>query len=305
MNKLPTDPPHAVELKHVSKTYPGSPPVEALSDISISVARGEFLAIVGASGSGNSTLLHVIGTLTRPSSGSVLIDGRDTAGMSDRASIKKMQADLGLVATGRIAFGDIIFLPGTSVVESSSSFPNLGTTVNPGTSLVSLTPTERIETQIGQDGITSTTSESLQRVKTSVEVADQDLIDVGSEVKIELPDERVVPGTVREIGSIAVIPQGAAGNPYLEVSVAIDGNTSLPEWTGAPVTVSITKKLANNVLAAPVTSLLALLGGGYALEVLDQESTRLVPVEVGIYADGWVEVNGAGLEAGTEVVVPR
>jgi peptidoglycan hydrolase-like protein with peptidoglycan-binding domain len=189
-------------------------------------------------------------------------------------AVKRMQVDLGLAATGRIAFGDAIFLPGTSVVGSSLSFPNLGAAVNPGTTLVSLIPIERIETQTGQNGVISVATESLQRVKTSIEVADQDLIDVGSEVKIELPDESMVSGTVRAIGSIAVVPQGGqAGNPYLEVSVAIDGNTSLPEWTGAPVTVSITKKLASNVLAAPVTSLLALLDGGYAL---DEKDRRLV-----------------------------
>jgi peptidoglycan hydrolase-like protein with peptidoglycan-binding domain len=211
-------------------------------------------------------------------------------------AIKKLQADLGLAPTGRIAFGDMVFLPGTSVVESPSVFPSLGTAVSPGAALVSLIPTQRVEDLSG-------TSESLQRVRTTIEVSDKELIDVGSEVRIELPDESVVPGAVREIASIAVVPP--TGNPYLEVSVAIDGNASLPQWTGAPVTVSVTKRLASNVLAAPVTSLLALLGGGYALEVLEGESTRLVPVEAGVYDDGWVEVNGSGLEAGTEVVVPR
>jgi hypothetical protein len=60
------------------------------------------------------------------------------------------------------------------------------------------------------------------------------------------------------------------------------------------------------VLAVPVTSLLALLGGGYAVEVhVSSVATRLVAVEAGVYADGWVEVTGVGLEVGAEVVVPR
>jgi peptidoglycan hydrolase-like protein with peptidoglycan-binding domain len=221
-------------------------------------------------------------------------------------AIKSMQADFGLNETGRIAFGDVIFLPGTSVVESSPSFPSLGTTVNLGAPLMSLTAIERVETRIGVNGNITTTAESLQRVMTTIEVSDQDLIGVGSEVQIELPDESLVSGTVVEIGSIAVVPQGGgAGDPYIEVSVAIDGDADLYKWTGAPVVASITKKLAGNVLAAPVTSLLALLGGGYALEVLESESTRLVAVETGIYADGWVEITGLGLEAGIEVVTPR
>ncbi len=112
MNKLPADLPDAVELKHVTKTYPGSPPVEALSDISISVARGEFLAIVGASGSGKTTLLHVIGTLTNPSAGSVFIDGLDTEGMSDGALSGIRSRKIGFV------FQDFFLLPGVSATEN-------------------------------------------------------------------------------------------------------------------------------------------------------------------------------------------
>ena len=221
-------------------------------------------------------------------------------------AIKNMQADLGVIVTGHIDFGDVVFLLGTSVVDSSQSFPNLSISVTTGSTLVSLTPIERIETEIRSDGTISTSTESLQRVSTTLEVASQDLIDIGSVANIELPDESVVLGTVIEIGSVAVVPQGGqSGNPYLEVSVAIDGDVSLPQWTGATVTVSITKKLASNVLAAPVTSLLALLDGGYALEIVESGSTRLVPVETGIYADGWVEVDGIGLDAGIEVIVPR
>ena len=220
-------------------------------------------------------------------------------------AIRQMQVDLGLTPTGEIAFRDVIFLPGTSVVESSSSYPSLGATITPSSTLVSLFSIERVETQIVQDGNIWTTAESLQRVITTIEVADQRLIDVGSEVRIELPDESIVTGAVIEIGSIAVVPQGGQNDPYLEVTVAIDGDVNLYEWTGAPVTVSITKNLAEGVLSVPVTSLLALLGGGYALEVIEPTSTRLVPVDAGVYADGWVEVTGLGLEAGIEVVTPQ
>ena len=174
---------------------------------------------------------------------------------------------------------------------------------SPDMALVSLTPMERTQTQIEPTGDISITTEILQRVNTAIAVADQNLVDIGSKVKIELPNEALVQGTIRTIESIAVIP-GGTGDPYFEMSVAVDGHTTLHEWTGAPVTVSITKELASNVLAAPVTSLLALLDGGYALEVLEQKSIRLVPVEVEIYADGWVEVDGSGLEPGIEVIAP-
>jgi len=73
-----------VRLRDVSRSYPGSPPVAALRDVTLDVARGEQLAILGPSGSGKSTLLHLVGTLDRPSSGEVAIDGYDVARLSDR-----------------------------------------------------------------------------------------------------------------------------------------------------------------------------------------------------------------------------
>lgn len=71
-----------VELIDVSKRY-GSPPTVALNNVSISVERGEMVAITGPSGSGKSTLLNLIGTLDRPSSGSIAVDGHDLATASD------------------------------------------------------------------------------------------------------------------------------------------------------------------------------------------------------------------------------
>jgi putative ABC transport system ATP-binding protein len=71
-----------VELREVSKTYPGG--VTALDAVSLSIEPGELLSIVGPSGSGKSTLLHLLGTLDRPSSGTVLVEGREVSRLSDR-----------------------------------------------------------------------------------------------------------------------------------------------------------------------------------------------------------------------------
>jgi putative ABC transport system ATP-binding protein len=73
-----------LELDRVSKVYPGSPPVRALDEASLTVPAGELVAVTGPSGSGKSTLLHLMGTLDQPTTGSVRITGTDAARMRDR-----------------------------------------------------------------------------------------------------------------------------------------------------------------------------------------------------------------------------
>jgi ABC transporter, ATP binding protein len=72
-----------LSLHDVRRTY-GQPPVAACAGVSLSIDRGEFVAIVGPSGSGKSPLLNLIGTLDRPTSGTVEIDGIDVSRLSDR-----------------------------------------------------------------------------------------------------------------------------------------------------------------------------------------------------------------------------
>ncbi|MGD0703445.1 MAG: ABC transporter ATP-binding protein [Trebonia sp.] len=68
----------------MTKEFPGSPSVRALDEVSVAVAAGELVAVVGPSGSGKSTLLHLMGTLDRPSSGTVRVTGLNVALMTDR-----------------------------------------------------------------------------------------------------------------------------------------------------------------------------------------------------------------------------
>jgi putative ABC transport system ATP-binding protein len=83
-----------IELCGVTKSYPGG--VTAVRSVDLTVSYGELVAIVGPSGSGKSTMLHLIGTLDRPSAGTVKIDGYDVATLTDR--------QLSALRAGRIGF---------------------------------------------------------------------------------------------------------------------------------------------------------------------------------------------------------
>jgi putative ABC transport system ATP-binding protein len=88
---------NVLELEQVTKTYDTEPPVHALRGVSFTVRRGELVAIVGPSGSGKSTLLHILGTLDRPSGGTVRIDGEDVATLGDRRLAALRARSIGFV----------------------------------------------------------------------------------------------------------------------------------------------------------------------------------------------------------------
>ena len=77
---------HILETRDLHKTYgSGDTEVRALDGVNLSVENGEFVAIVGTSGSGKSTLLHMLGGLDRPTSGSVIVDGKEIFQLRDEA----------------------------------------------------------------------------------------------------------------------------------------------------------------------------------------------------------------------------
>ncbi len=87
-----------IEIRDLTKTYRvGDVEVHALRGVNLKIERGEFVAIVGPSGSGKSTLFHILGGLTPPTSGTVLIDGRDLVQMSEADRTKLRKTTVGFV----------------------------------------------------------------------------------------------------------------------------------------------------------------------------------------------------------------
>ncbi len=87
-----------LEIKQVCKTYGnGEAAVQALKNVSFSVPKGEFVAIIGESGSGKSTLLNMIGALDTPTSGKVIIDGKDIFSMNENARTIFRRRNIGFI----------------------------------------------------------------------------------------------------------------------------------------------------------------------------------------------------------------
>lgn len=101
-----------LELDDVAKAYPGDPPVLALAGVDLRIDIGELVAIVGPSGSGKSTLLHVMGTLERPTRGTIHIAGANTSTMSDTQLSGLRARRLGFV------FQQFFLLDGLSVLDN-------------------------------------------------------------------------------------------------------------------------------------------------------------------------------------------
>jgi lipoprotein-releasing system ATP-binding protein len=102
-----------LEVDHLGKDYPTrSGPLTVLRDVSLRLDRGEALAVMGPSGSGKSTLLHLLGTLDRPTSGSVRLDGADPFALPEPQLADFRNRSIGFV------FQDHHLLPQCTVLEN-------------------------------------------------------------------------------------------------------------------------------------------------------------------------------------------
>jgi peptidoglycan hydrolase-like protein with peptidoglycan-binding domain len=202
-------------------------------------------------------------------------------------ALRKLQADVGLEPTGILPLGQAVFLPsGVRVTELSAT---LGSSAQAGAAILSGTSTAR-------------------RVHIDLDAAQQSQIKQGDEATITMPDGQTTPGVVSKVGSVATTPSADSQDqsPTIPVVVTPTHPAQTGELDQAPVLVSITTQTVKNVLVVPVDALIALSGGGYAVEEDSDGSRHLVPVTLGMFddAEGLVQVSGSGLREGQRVVVP-
>ncbi len=207
-----------------------------------------------------------------------VVDGVWDAGTSE--AVTAWQADVGLEDDGIVDLGAVVFRP--APVRVNTVLSSVGSSVNPGTPVLGV-------------------SSSDQFVTFDLPAADQGLVAVGQEVIVEMPDGSDTTGKVIEIDSVAT---GGQGSATFGVKIVLDDPSVAAGLDEAPVDVEVVSDSVLNVMAIPVSALVALAEGGYAVEVQTATGTQLIAVEPGFYADGLVEVVSAGLTVGDRVVVP-
>jgi peptidoglycan hydrolase-like protein with peptidoglycan-binding domain len=205
-----------------------------------------------------------------------------TYSFATATAVRRWQRDLGLTRTGSVDPVQLGYAAGPVRVDSLST--QVGSVLAPGTAVEKITGTSLLAT-------------------VALDVSSGRLAHQDAAVRVTLPDGTVVPGRIGAITT--VVSPGENGEPATtRIEVTIRFAASPKRWGAGAVTVAFTAGRRPNVLAVPVTALLALAEGGYGVQVVEAGPARIVAVTTGLFADGKVEITGTGLQAGQKVVMP-
>jgi peptidoglycan hydrolase-like protein with peptidoglycan-binding domain len=223
----------------------------------------------------------------------ITADGVYTAATAQ--AVSSWQADLGLPKTGIVEPGQVVFMPGA--VRIAEQRARVGDLLGDrGAPVLAYTGTTRL-------------------VTVRLDIADRTLAVTGGDATVTVPGVGRVEGTIARIGTVITASgeEGAApggtgsstSDARFDVTVTIADQAALGSLHASPVDVDFVSEERSDVLAVPVAALLALPAGGYGVEVVDGEATRIVSVETGMFAAGLVEISGADIVEGMRVGVPK
>ncbi|MFG2040760.1 peptidoglycan-binding protein [Dactylosporangium sp. NPDC048998] len=208
------------------------------------------------------------------------VDDQYTAATA--TAVRKWQGDLGLTKTGTVESGRVAYATGAVRVRERKA--DVGDAA--GGAILTYTGTAPV-------------------VTVDLDVSDQRLARAGAAVTVKLPDGRSVTG---KITLVQTIIQPAQNNSPEETkyraTISPDDPKAFDGLDQMTVTVGFTAGKKENVLAVPVQALLALAEGGYGVQVVENNATRIVAVQLGLFAAGKVEVSGDGITEGTVVGMP-
>ncbi len=222
----------------------------------------------------------------------------DTYTSATAKVVRTWQASLGLPATGTVEPSQVVFTAGAVRIAGHTARVGDrigGGSADRGASVLSYTGTTRL-------------------ITVELKVADQALAAVGRPVTVTGPGGKTLRGKIAEVGTVATAQENAstasggtssaASDARIRVTVTIADQAALGSLDAAPVDVDLVSEERKDVLAVPVAALLALTDGGYGVEIVDGDTTRIVAVKIGMFAAGRVEISGEGIAEGMMVGVP-
>ena len=224
------------------------------------------------------------------------------------AAVGRWQAATGQLVTGAVALGQLAYTPGPVRVAEVAA--GLGGTPQPGGPVLTATSVTHV-------------------VQVPLPVSQEYLVRRGDRVTVTLPDgTTTTPGVITSVAAAIATasggssaagsdsppgqpppgPSAGSGSGGPQATVAVIVRLTQPRAAGhldaAPVTVNIVSAQARNVLAVPVSALVALGGGGYAVQLVRDGFSQLVAVRTGLFTSTLVQVTGTGLSPGALVQVP-
>jgi hypothetical protein len=235
----------------------------------------------GAIGQDVSQLNHDLVNLGYSARAEIAAEGWDYYSWETAYGVQQLEEHLGVSSPpGSLPAGQVVFEPQALRVSQVTS--SLGSPAS---------------------GPVLTATSDRQVVTIPLSTSQEPEVAAGDAVTVTLPDGASTPGTISSVGTVA---SGSASNATIPVTVTLTHPSAAGSLDQAPVTVSITTANVKNILAVPVTALVAQSAGGYVVEVAGPGTTRRwVPVQAGPVfddADGLVQVTGA-LTPGQRVVV--
>jgi hypothetical protein len=315
-------------LPAVGQVIKQDQPVYSVSDEPVPLLYGSIAAYrafyAGMSDGGD------VGELTRDLIALGYGDGlaqSDHYSPATAAAVERWQKALGLPATGEILLGEVVFEPGP--IRVTSVTPSVGASVGGGGGGGAAGGGGGS----GGGGTVLTATGTTPVVTVDLGVDQEYLVKPGDAVSVVLPDgTTTVGGRVESVGTVATCSGGGTGtggsagsglggqspcasagsnggagsnsSPTVTVTITLDSTPAGATLDQAPVNVNITAQTVDNVLAVPVSALLALAGGGFGVQVVTGDTSHLVGVTTGMYSNTLVQVSGPGLTAGMRVEVP-
>ena len=232
----------------------------------------------------------------------------DTFTAATSFAVQRWQAALGVTVTGVVPAGQVSYAPGP--LRLASLDVTLGAPAQPGTAVLVATSARPV-------------------VSAALPVGQEYLVHRGDQVSVTLPDgTRTVPALITAISRVASsgsaggsrgpspgaaapggagsagTDQGSGSSDTVQLTIRLARPRAAGGLDQAPVTVNIVSARASSVLAVPISALVALAGGGYAVQLIGGSTAHLAGVHTGLFSSSLVQVTGPGLRAGLRVEVP-